>query len=105
MCWTYTPFLHAVDSVVDFPTFEIVGCPAHYDRQSETYVVDFQWRVPFSPASLSHIEHLTISADLLLDLNDEVVVMIQPEVFYKILPVNVSHFYIRHFCYDCIYFL
>ena len=49
-----------------------MGCPAtSYDPQSETYVVDFQWRVPFSPAALSHIELLAIHVDKLLRLNDD----------------------------------
>ena len=47
-----------------------MGCPARYDYLSDTYVVNFQWRVPFSPAALSHIELLVIRADVLLDLSE-----------------------------------
>ena len=71
-----------------------MGCPARYDRQSETYVVDFQWKVPFSPAALSHIEFMSLHGDVLLKLNDEFndFTLLQPGVFSDTVPVNVSYF-------------
>ena len=70
-----------------------MGCPAEYDPQSETYVVDFQWRVPFSPAALSHILLLLVHADVLLNLPDGVndFTLLRPRVFEDTLPVNVSY--------------
>ena len=82
------PILYAVSSVADFPTLEIVGCPARYDRLSETYVVDFQWRVPFSPAALSHIKVFAIRADV-LEVNT--FTLIRLGVFFADIPVNVSY--------------
>ena len=78
---------------MDFPTLEIVGCPViYYDRQNEVYEVDFQWRVPFSPAALSHIAHLLIFTDVLLKLDDDYddFTLLHPRVFTDSLPVNVT---------------
>ena len=69
MCYIHL-HVYAVTSD-DFPELEIVGCPASYDHLSEMYIVDFQWRVPFSPAALSHIELLAIHVDKLLRLSDD----------------------------------
>ena len=63
---------YAVRGDPNFPELEIVGCPAIYDRLSETYTVNLQWRVPFSPAALSHIALLVIRESVLLDLSDGV---------------------------------
>ena len=86
--------INTVGGVADFPELEIVGCPARYDHQSEAYVVDFQWRVPFSPAALSHIQLLSIHADRFLRLDDEFndYTLLQPGVFSDTVPVNVSYF-------------
>ena len=68
-----------------------MGCPViYYDRQNEVYEVDFQWRVPFSPAALSHIAHLLISTDVLLKLGDDDFTFLRPQVFTGSLPVNVT---------------
>ena len=89
--------IDTVGGIVDFPELEIVGCPAKYDRQSEAYIVDFQWRVPFSPAALSHIQLITIRADRLLKLHDEFndFTLLQPGVFSDTVSVNVSYFQYR----------
>ena len=76
-----------MSSVIDFPELEILGCPATYDRLSETYVVNFQWRVPFSPAALSHIEVFAIRADI-FNLK---FTLIQVGVFFADVPVHVSY--------------
>ena len=60
-------FCSAVDSIVDFPIFEVVSCSAEYDRQSEMYVVNSQLSIPFSAAVLSHIEGFIIHVDALPD--------------------------------------
>ena len=80
-----------------------MGCPARYDRQSEVYVVDFQWNVPFSPAALSHIELLRVHADVLLNLTDGVngYTLLRPRVFEDTLPVNVSYIYIYIYIIFC----
>ena len=72
-----------------------MGCPARYDPQNEVYVVDFQWRVPFFPAALDHIELLLVHADVLLNLPDGVndFTLLRPTVFKETLPVNVSYMY------------
>ena len=49
----------------NFPDIEIVGCPVTYDSQTEMYLVDFQFRTPFSAAALSHIRHFAIHVDSL----------------------------------------
>ena len=67
-----------------------MGCPARYDRQNETYVVDFQWRVPFSPAALSHIQLISIHADILVRQEDDFI-LLQPGVFNDTVTVNVSY--------------
>ena len=86
--------INTVGGIFNFPELEIVGCPARYDHQNEVYVVDFQWRVPFSPAALSHIQLLSIRADRLLKLDDELndFTLLQPGVFSDTVPVNVSYF-------------
>ena len=81
---------YTVGDVADFPELEFVGCPARYDRQNETYIVDFQWSVPFSPAALSHIELMLIRADRLLRLEDEFNNS-KARVFSDNVPVNVSY--------------
>ena len=65
-----------------------------YDRLNETYVVDLQWRVPFSPAALSHIEFISLRADILLILSDfgDDFTLIRPGVVSDAVPVNVSYF-------------
>ena len=70
-----------------------------YDRLNETYVVNFQWRVPFSPAALSHIELILIQAHILLKLGDEIYdfTLIQPNVFSDTMPVNVSYFWWQYY--------
>ena len=89
--------LYAVtsDDFSAFPELEIVGCPARYDHQNEVYEVDFQWRVPFSPAALDHIVLLIVHADVLLNLTDDVndFTLLQPRVFKDCLSVNVSYMY------------
>ena len=85
----YTYF-YAVLDALDFPTLEIVGCPVTYDRQNEVYEVDFQWRVPFAPAALSHIQHLWIATDVLLELGDDDFTFLRIGVFTDTLPVNVT---------------
>ena len=52
-------FPHAVPDSV-FPRLEIAGCPVTYDLQSEKYEVKFQWRAPFLPSVLSHIDFFLI---------------------------------------------
>ena len=84
-----------IDTVggINFPELEIVGCPARYDHQSQAYIVNFQWRVPFSPAALSHIQLISIRADRLLKLDDEFndFTLLQPGVFSDTVTVNVSY--------------
>ena len=67
VCVYYYTSVSAVDSIVDFPIFEIVNCSAEYDRRSEMNVVNSQLRIPFSPAVLSHIEGFVIHVDALPD--------------------------------------
>ena len=52
-------FSHAVPSSA-FPRLKIVGCPVTYDLRSEKYEVKFQWRAPFFPSVLSHIDFFLI---------------------------------------------
>ena len=59
MYFTWLIFSHAVRPS-DFPRLEIVGCPVTYDLQSEKYEVKFQWRAPFFPSVLSHIDFFLI---------------------------------------------
>ena len=40
-----------------------MGCPVTYVRQSEKYEVKFQWKAPFPPSVLSHIEFFLIRVD------------------------------------------
>ena len=56
--------------------------------------MDFQWRVPFSPAALSHIEFMSLRADVLLNLSDysDDFTILRPGVFFETVPVNVSYF-------------
>ena len=86
----YTLFhaVHHVDN--NFPKLEIVGCPARYDHLNEAYVVDFQWRVPFSPAALSHIELLSLRAHRFLHLHDDNNIPLQPGVISDSETINVS---------------
>ena len=92
LCAGYTLF-HAVQGVDNFPNLEIVGCPARYDRLNETYVVDFQWRVPFSPAALSHVYRFSLDAHRLLRLHDDVndFILLLPGVISDSETINVSH--------------
>ena len=65
-----------------------MGCPVTYDHQSEKYEVKFQWRAPFIPSLLSHIDfflirvHEYIRKDTILATHADM-----PKVF-----VNVSFF-------------
>ena len=70
-----------------------MDCPTtSYDRLSETYAGNFQWRVPFSPAALSHIELLLVRASVLLNLTDDPnndFTLLRPGVFSKNVTVKV----------------
>ena len=69
-----------------------MSCPAIYDNQSEEYVIDFQWRVPFSPAILDHINVSVITASRLRKLNDNFddPSPIQLGLLFDTVPVHVS---------------
>ena len=65
-----------------------MGCPVTYDRQSEKYEVKFQWRAPFPPSVLSHIDFFLIR--VLLYIREDILFAVhadRPKVF-----VNVSFF-------------
>ena len=40
---------------------EIVGCPATYKPNFNEYEVNFQWRIPFSPAGLRPLSALPLT--------------------------------------------
>ena len=59
-----------VSGADDFPEIEIVCCPVTYDRQTEEYRVDLQFKAPFSPAALGHIKHFSINVEARRRLDD-----------------------------------
>ena len=40
-----------------------LSCPFHYDSEAEKYIVDFQFNLPFSPATLSNVAVYVVRAD------------------------------------------
>ena len=81
-------FSHAVPDSA-FPRLEIEGCPVTYDRQSEKYEVKFQWRAPFPPSVLSHIDFFLIRGHK-FQRGDIYDALIEPSSFRHKVFVNVS---------------
>ena len=65
-----------------------MGCPVIYDRQSEKYEVKFQWRAPFIPSVLSHIDFFLIR--VLEYLREDTILAIHTSL--SKVYVNVSFF-------------
>ena len=40
-----------------------LSCPFRYDGEAEKYIVDFQFTLPFSPATLSNVAAYVVRAD------------------------------------------
>ena len=65
--YTYN-LLSAVSGDGSIPHPESLGCPIMFDSERQQYQVDFEFRLPFSPAALSHIQALVIRVDKFLRL-------------------------------------
>ena len=91
MCCIHLLYAVTSGNFPDFPKLEIVGCPVTYHRLIGAYIVNFQWRVPFSPAALSHIKLILLRIDVMQYLMDRLNDFTIPGILNVNETVNVSY--------------